>query len=49
LPESGIPAMPHVVFLKNLVDAETLTDGVRALIGREPKALFPSESEQIDT
>jgi hypothetical protein len=41
LPESGIPAMPHVVFLKNLVDAETLTDGVRALIGREPNALFP--------
>jgi hypothetical protein len=49
MPESGIPAMPHVVFLGNFGNAETLTDGVRELIGREPKALFSSESEQIVT
>jgi len=41
--------MPYVVFLGNVGDAETLADVVRELIGREPKALFSSESEQIDT
>jgi hypothetical protein len=49
MPESGFPAMPNVVFVGNVGDAETLTDGVRELIGREPKAPLSSESEQIDT
>jgi hypothetical protein len=49
MPESGFPAMPYVVFLGNVGDAETLADVVRELIGREPKALFSSESEQIET
>jgi hypothetical protein len=49
MPKSGFPAMPYVVVLGNVGERLRIADVVRELIGREPKALFSSESEQIDT
>jgi hypothetical protein len=49
MPKSGFPAMPCVVVLGNVGERLRIADVVRKLIGREPKALFSSESDQIET
>jgi hypothetical protein len=49
MPKSGFPAMPYVVVLGNVGERLRIADVVRKLIGREPKALFSSESDQIET